>query len=233
MTGKRIVMCVAALLLLAALAAGVAARGGRAEPAAAGQPAPPAPACDVTIARLYPQFGTAGALAWASHQVVAGTVVEQLPPRWVEADPRGRPPGSRPTDRLIYTDYVVRVEGRFRGAAAATVRVRQLGGARDGCVTRNESEPPLVPGVRRLLFLGLPQGASAELSYAMMGGPQGQWRVEGDGTVRTEAAHLRGYDGRPLAQVGAEVLAALADRQLALPGPDLVPLEEAPAVPAP
>ena len=234
---RQHLIILAGLLLLAAAGCGTAGeqatqRRGQAVPAAGAQPgaggASRALDCNVTISASYAQTGSVAALAWVSHQVVAGTVIEQLPPIWVYPDPQGRP-----NRRQIYTDYVVRVDQRVRGVPGDTIRVRRAGGTLDGCTQQNPDEPPLAIGDQRLLFLHeftVPNTPTP--AYSVIGGPQGHWRLNADGTVIPPMPEYGPPTGLPLPQVADQIRAALAGSPpAAAPRDWLVPPDRAPVHP--
>lgn len=199
-----------------------------ANPAPTVQATPRPPDCDMTISATYMLIDDPAALAWVSHQVITGTVVEQLPPVWVYPDPQGAPGW-----RKIYTDYVVRIDQRLRGIPSGTVRVRRAGGTLDGCTQQNPSEPALAVGDRRLLFLhefsvpNAPAGA-----YGVIGGPQGYWGLTTEGTVTTAMPGYQRFNGLPVSQVAGQLRAALAGAPPAgTPRDLLVPLDRAPVLP--
>ncbi len=185
--------------------------------------------CNALISASYPRFDSVATLAWVSHQIIVGVVIEQRAPTWVALDA---------STRRIYTDYVVRVDHQLRGFPAATVVVRRLGGTLDGCTHENPSQPPLATGDALLLFLheSMPSNTPPQ-PYFIIGGPQGQWRLKPDGTVAP--ALTNAYPEAADAQV--EGVAAQVHAALSIPPPQaappqlVVPLDRAPlpAVPTP
>ena len=127
-----------------------------------------AASCNVGGAGSVVQIGTIRELAWASHQIVVGTVVEILPPVWGDV----LNPGYS-NYRPIYTDYVVQVEQRLRGKPMERVRVRQLGGTIDGCTQDNVDSVPMEVGDRALLFLTGQLSDAEEPTYFLTGVRQG------------------------------------------------------------
>lgn len=186
--------------------------------------------CDMTISASYIQIDSVAALAWVSHQVIAGTVIQQLPSVWIYPDPRGAP-----SWRKIYTDYIVRVDQRLRGLPSDTIRVRHLGGMLDGCTQRDGTEPDLAVGDRRLLFLhDLRLSNAPAPTYAVIGGPQGYWGLNADGTITTTIANYRQFNGLPLNQLAGQIRVALTGPPpAATPRDLLVPLEQSPLSPVP
>jgi hypothetical protein len=181
--------------------------------------------CDMTISASYVRLDSVATLSWVSHQVVAGTIVEEFPPIWVYPDPQRRPHG-----RKVYTDYLVRVEQRLRGLPEPTVRVRRLGGTLDGCTQQNPDEPPLVVGERRLLFLHEFTVPNSSVSaYSAIGGPQGHWGLNADGTVTTPMPQYQAYDRVPLTRLAGEIQPALLGTPpTTVPQNLIVPLDQAP-----
>ena len=123
-------------------------------------------------------------LAWASHQVVVGTVVEELPSQfagWInpEIDPRAR---------HVVTDYVIEVESRLRGHSVDPLRVRRAGGMVGDCtvVEAEGFDSGFAVGDRVLLFLTTEdlEGISQQDTVHRPIGPQGIWRVTQDGTIQ-------------------------------------------------
>jgi len=183
------------------------------------------PDCDMTISTSFVRLDSVATLAWVSHHVVVGTVVKELPSVWIYPDPQ-----RRPNWRQIYTDYLVRVDQRLRGLPEATILVRRLGGKLDGCTQQNPDEPPLAVGDQHLLFLHEFSLSNAPTpAYSAIGGPQGYWDLNADGTVATPIPHYQQYKRMPLAQVAEEVRSALlAQPPKTVPGDLLVPLDRAP-----
>ncbi|MDI3342065.1 MAG: hypothetical protein QJR03_16205 [Sphaerobacter sp.] len=153
-------------------------------------------------------IATIAELAWRSHQIVVGTVVERLPPVWGDVlNP------EQSNYRPIYTDYVVQVEQRLRGKPGASVRVRQLGGTIDGCTQKNGNEVPMTVGDRVLLFLTAPVPDADAPTYFITGVEQGFWSVRDDGTVDPLRRPL--YDqhaGRTVAEIRRAVAEALSSK---------------------
>lgn len=169
-------------------------------------------------------------LAWVSHRVIVGEVIEQQPAAWGHAvNP------MEPGRRQIYTPYVVRVDQHVRGTPTEMIIIQRLGGEIGNCTQSNESDPALKPGDRLLLFLretGEFQ-ATIEPSYSIVAGEQGYWRISPDGTVVNNVAHLQQYSGLPLEALIDQIQAALAGPPPTSLWPEMiVPLEETP-VPAP
>lgn len=117
-------------------------------------------------------------LAWYSHQIVVGTVIEQLPSQHL---PAGF--GSDPLFEFVVTDYVVQVEERLRGRSSETLRVRQLGGTVGDCEVRTRDEPLFELGERLLLFASTPEPDVSDPTYYPTGGRQGVWQFDASGTL--------------------------------------------------
>jgi hypothetical protein len=181
--------------------------------------------CDLTISTTFVRLDNVTTLAWVSHQVVVGTVTEELPPVWIYPEPQ-----NRPLSRQIYTDYLVRIDQQLRGLPETTVRVRYQGGKLDGCTQQNADVPPLVVGDRLLFFLREFAIPSAQPpAYSAIGGPQGYWGLNADGTVATSIPHYQQFNRMPLTQVVEEVRAALLGTPpKTVPQNLLVPLDRAP-----
>lgn len=160
--------------------------------------------------RGYPDIDT---LFWVSHQVVTGTIVEQLPPSIRT--------GS------ISTDYVFRVEQRFRGFPDQTILIHQLGGTIGDCTQRWVSNPTLTVGDRLLLFLGSPIETVNGKAYWITGDRQGVWRFNDDGSIAANDAPPSAFNGAPF-EIVAGHLQRIAAAGIPAHDPDTVPLEEAP-----
>jgi hypothetical protein len=180
--------------------------------------------CSATLSSLYQRFDLEE-LAWSSHQVVVGTVAERQPSEWGES-----PNPSDPTSRVIFTTYVVQVEQRLRGQPLDTILVRQMGGTVGDCIQEHDSESQLAVGEQALLFLREEQPSDTQATYELTGGPQGYWKVKGDGAVSIDVGHLAQYSAMPLTAI-----VELAQTFLAGPPPDgplareyLIPVELAP-----
>lgn len=242
MASRHLVSLVGMLLLVTTAcgtASGPTARR-QGQPVVAANPAPTAQPtvgtssrpldCDMTISASYVQLDSVATLAWVSHQVVVGTVVAELPPVWIYPDPR-----RQPNWRNVYTDYVVRVDQRLRGLPEATIRVRRLGGTLDGCTQQNPGEPPFAVGDQRLLFLHeftVPNAPTP--AYSVIGGPQGFWGLNADGTVTTSMPQYQQFNRSPLARIAGEVRTALlAQPPTTAPRDLVVPLDRAPVPGAP
>ncbi len=176
----------------------------------------------------YPGY-TIEQLVWSSHQIVAGEVVERLPTIAVASR-------EGPSTRVIYyTDYAVRVAGRVRGLPSDTIRVRLPGGTIGACTQVEPNNLPLAPvvGGLLLLFLTAPQVDMAVPTYILSGGPQGRWGIADDGSVTTIVNEYATANGLPLTQFTAQLRGVLEGLPPANLGNALVPLDQAPLVPAP
>lgn len=195
---------------------------------------PPAPTttpsdCSGTLAASIVRIDSLEELAWTSHQVIIGTVIERQPSVWGHAhNPLD------PSRRLIYTPYLVRVEQRLRGQPGDIVTVRQWGGTIGTCAQTNTFEQGLAVGERVLLFLRASNPPGTSLAYSLNGGDQGRWTIGPNGTVSSSVGHLERYNGQSLATIVAQVLSSLASEPPATPWvrEHLVPLESAPAWPS-
>ena len=98
--------------------------------------------CTIQIAAEPIQFRSVAARAWASEQVVLGTVTAQEM-RW----------NPRSAADAIATYSVLRVEERVRGLPFDPVFVATSGGTIGGCTTSVSNLPKIPIGVRVLLFL--------------------------------------------------------------------------------
>ncbi len=194
--------------------------------AIAGQRRPVPLDCPPLSFASFPRLALPAELPWASHQIVMGTVVAQLPTIAYAPDP-----AARPSDRELRTDYAIQVDGRVRGQPFALIHLRRAGGTVDGCTTAYRSEPEPVVGQRLLLFLGTPQRGTGVPTYAAFGA-QGYWDLTAAGTAANPLPHYRDYSGLPLPQLLDAVRAALTGPPPATLGPLLVPLDEAPLAPA-
>jgi len=174
-----------------------------------------AESCNVSSGGAIVQLGTLDELAWASHQIVVGTVVEILPPVWGAV----LNPGYS-NHRPIYTDYVVQVEQRLRGTPVERVRVRQVGGTIDG---RTQESGDTVP---------MAVADAEEPTYFLAGVGQGFWQVRDDDTVVPFAAHYNQHAARTIAEIRHVVAEALSsDPPKPMPVP-AVSLDAAPLAPA-
>jgi hypothetical protein len=90
-------------------------------------------------------------LAWKSHQVAVGTVVEEVGSAWMEPDPRH--PGRPGQCLQIMTDFHIEIETHYRGVEADPLRVRVRGGELDGYKQESDVSPQLAAGDRLLMFL--------------------------------------------------------------------------------
>jgi dipeptidyl aminopeptidase/acylaminoacyl peptidase len=177
--------------------------------------------CNYMTISDYAAIPTLDQLAWTSHAIVAGTLVEELPAAFGELlDPEfdQSPP--------IYTDFIIEVEAWVRGHAVETVRIRQPGGTVGACTQYEENAPALEVGERVLLFL-LPDDLNPSLpeAWIIQGGYQGYWPLDGDG--RVQSSGYPDHTGQSLDALADIILEILAQPDAAYP--DLVPLEDAPA----
>lgn len=228
MVGKRFAFLLVTGLILSLAAIGVAeAQEGRSQQlAVVNVAAADGAECDGTIYARPVGLDSVEKLAWASQQIVAGTVTEQLPATWVYPATQQAGP---PTRRII-SEYVVRVDQRFRGISGDTVRVRRPGGTLDGCTQTNAMEPDFVVGQRRVLFLSFSQQTNTVSSYNVTGAIQGAWAIASDGSVTpdTRLSTLARYRGQSLTQIGTQVQLALGGVPPLGLGSFLVSLDQAP-----
>lgn len=191
----------------------------QAEPASGVSTTTPVPSIDINSCisgiavgdgRGYP---TVDSLFWVSHQVVTGTIVEQIPP----------------TIRTgtISTDYGFQVEQRFRGFPEQTVLIHQLGGTIGDCTQERVSNPKITVGERLLLFLGSPVQTANGNAYWITGDRQGVWRFNDDGTIAADDAPPSEFNGSPF-EILAGHLQRIAAAGIPVSDPDTVLLEEAP-----
>lgn len=208
---------------------GLTWRGG--SPSGIAATAPPPVECSFFVSAAIAMYDSVEQLAWLSHEIVVGTVVEEFPPAW--DDPPDVEFSPAP---IIYTDYLVQVDQRFRGGAGETLRVRQPGGQIGSCMQSYEPQVPLTVGEQAVLFL-IPQehhGADAPEAYVVFGGPQGYWPIDAAGTITTEIGHLVSLDGLTVKAFGArvrEILAAGVPDDPPWLRKEAVPLDVAPLPP--
>ncbi len=181
--------------------------------------------CSGTIDGSIAKIESLEALAWTSHQVVVGRVVEQQDSIWGHAH---NP--IDPSRRMIYTNYLVEVTKRLRGVPSDMITVRQWGGSVEGCTLTSFLEQKLEVGEQVLLFVRESNPPSSTLTYSLLGGDQGHWSIGADSVVTNDVPHLARYSGKPLAELTSEISSILAGEPQDLPWIRewLVPLEEAP-----
>lgn len=166
--------------------------------------------CGMLIAPLFLDFPTAEALAWASHQVIIGTVTEKLPSQW--GDPVA--PGAGITARNIYTDYAIDVKERLRGVNENPIHLRVLGGQIDSCVMKDTSNPSIEVGQQVFLFLGEPVSGTKVLTYPLVNGPDGFWQFTTDEIVRAPIDQFAELGGTVSVDVvKGQILASLVSGQ--------------------
>jgi hypothetical protein len=182
-------------------------------------------ACDARISEDFAMFTSLDELAWASHQVIEGTVAEILPAQKIKVEGSVLP-------FTIVTDAMVTVDRQFRGQAATMVRVRLLGGSIGDCAQEFPDSPQLTPGTSVLLFLREPDAATSDQAYELTGGKQGYWTISDGGLVTATDPRLQ-LTGE--AATVAAVEGALSATLAAGPPADnplldqfLVPVSEAP-----
>ncbi len=129
-------------------------------------------------AMKHPHSEDLADLAWYSHQIVVGTIVEQLPPAQAEDVP-----GVDPILQPVVTDYHIKVDARIRGLPANTLRVRQIGGTFKDCTVTNQAGKLLAEGNQVLLFLSTPESGATDPTYYPTGDDSGIWHFDDTGTV--------------------------------------------------
>ncbi|HVX29166.1 MAG TPA: hypothetical protein VHA53_01705 [Nitrolancea sp.] len=138
---------------------------------------------------FFPDVSGIDEFAWASEQIVVGTVTQQLPSVWSEPLTIGMEEQTGGVSRSIRTDYVVTVQARLRGVPTDTVTVATEGGTIGDCTIRNPESGTLTIGEHVLLFLTRPadvrttQPAGATMAYVLVGGQAGILRVLDTETV--------------------------------------------------
>jgi hypothetical protein len=130
-------------------------------------------------------------LAWVSHEVVTGTVVEELGPQWGPESMTGVEDqfGDTPI-RTISTEYLVEVDDRLRGEPAGEIRVGIEGGTIDDCTIEFHG-PELTPDEEVVLFLAernVPEEHAAQDTderpvYRLASTLLGIWTFSDDGAV--------------------------------------------------
>jgi hypothetical protein len=144
--------------------------------------------------------------AWASDQVVVGTI-EEKSAHWEIV-------GDEP---LIRTYSRLRVEERVRGRPEPTLLIRTVGGTLDGCTQHIGDEASLRVGERLLLFLRQSDtSTSDEIRYFVVSGSSSVWTISSDGQAATNSA---GLVQMPLIDLLGEIQQALEQP----PPPDLDP----------
>ncbi len=130
-------------------------------------------------------------LAWISHEVVIGTVVEELGPQWGPESMTGVDDQFDDVPiRSISTEYLVEVDDRLRGHPAPEIRVGIEGGTIDDC-TIDFHGTGLEPGERVALFLAerdvpeehAEQDTDERPVYRLASSMLGIWTFSDDGTV--------------------------------------------------
>jgi hypothetical protein len=167
--------------------------------------------CGMTGYGLYPDVPGIDAFAWASEQIVVGTVTKQLPSEWTDPLTVGMEQQTGGVSRSIRTDYVVTVQARLRGVPTDTVTVATEGGTIGDCTIRNPGAGSLAIGDHVMLFLTRPETvrtapANATTAYVLVGGRSGQLLVLDDETV---AAYTDKSVQHSYGDLATKVLAAL------------------------
>ncbi len=132
----------------------------------------------LTNAMRHPHSENLADLAWYSHQIIVGTVVEQLP-----SAPAEDVPGVDPIIQPVVTDYRIQVDARIRGLPVNTLRVRQIGGTFEDCTVTNKAGELFAEGDKVLLFLSTPEPGAADATYYPTGDDSGIWHFDDTGTV--------------------------------------------------
>jgi len=203
---------------------------------------PPSALCDTLVSSSPVGYANVEALAWASHQVVAGRVVGSSPPQWSEPFVTGFHEDEKDVPvRTITTDYIVQVESRIRGEDLDYIRVRLEGGAIGNCEIVNETTPPLTSDEHILLFLHTGFESALPATFAITGGTQGLWTFVDDDHVVPSVLYRTGHEHDVPAEAvhSLHLLAEQLRTSLAngdIPEGDarpyrVVPLEEAPLAP--
>jgi hypothetical protein len=178
-------------------------------------PAPPAGAhCGITISGDLAGYTTIEQLIATSEVVIVGAISEVRPAAWAPTTS-----GQSGHGPLIETYYVVQVEAVLRGQAADTLVLRQLGGTVAGCTQQADSHVPVEVGLRALMFLVAPSARDGVPTYVLTGAQQGYWQLSQDATVQMRFGPLAAYDGRPLAELAAQIRASTAPIRQAEPIP--------------
>lgn len=189
--------------------------------------------CGMTGYALYPDVSGIDEFAWASEQIIVGTVSKQLPSEWSQPLTVGMEKQTGGVSRTITTDYVVNVQSRLRGAASDTVTVTTEGGTIGDCTVRNPDTGTFAVGDHVLLFLTRPEAmrtsqvAGATTVYTLVGGQSGQLIVLDDETVAPFMDKLDRHSYRDLAEAVVSALhTGSPPVDMNLPA---VPLKDAPA----
>lgn len=108
--------------------------------------------------------------------------------------------------------------------------MRQWGGTIGDCTQASEPWITFRPGERYLLFLTKLTMAGAPEGYLILGGLQGAWLIDPDGTVHVNAPQAQQLDGKPLSESVAAIRAALeaGPPNDSIGGSGIVPLDKAP-----
>lgn len=192
--------------------------------------------CDYGIYDDIEQIDTIDQLAWYSHQIVVGTVTENLGSRKVE----GTGPAPE-VDFHIVTDYLVQVEDRLRGSDAVagdpTVTIESYGGTVDDCTMTWHEWPPFEVGDRALFFLRDFEESDQPAAYQIFGRQQGYWAIDDAGLAAPPGAVHLLPERRPVpidqltGLVRASLLDGPPDDNTYLMDWYFVPLDEAPMIP--
>jgi hypothetical protein len=168
--------------------------------------------CGMTGYALYPDVSGIDESAWASEQIVVGTVTKQLPSEWSDPLTVGMEKQTGGVSRSIRTDYVVRVESRLRGVPTDTITVATEGGTIGDCTIRNPDSGTLAVGDHVMLFLTRPEAmrraraAGETTAYVLVSGQSGILSVLDAETV---APIVDPTDRHPYRELATEILAAL------------------------
>lgn len=184
--------------------------------------------CGGALTPMAAQGYAAYRLLWNSHQVFAGTVVEQLAS--VQA---GSPePETDPLLRPVVTDYLVQIEQPIRGLPDEVVRVRRLGGELAGCSVANVEGQLLAAGQRVLMFAWTPEPDSTDPTYYLSGSQSGVWHFADEEALVVQ--HGVVYGAPTIVPMQSFVAGLLASLAAAPPEDDgsalgFVPIDAAPA----
>ena len=156
-------------------------------PENAATPHPDSRLCGSDVIATYPEMATVEAIAWASHQIVVGTVLEQSDPFWSEPFSEGIDKSlvGGPS-RTILSDFIVDVHENFRGEDLERLTVRTQGGTIGDCTITDLGAPTFEAGDEVLLFLydATIEDQEQNAVFVPTGGPQGYLIIEDNGALK-------------------------------------------------